>query len=220
MRHALLTVLSLLLCTLVPAAALAQHHIYVGWQKGPWEHFSTDDGIQVYTNDEPPKGTDVDAVRVDTVLNGPIEPLFKMVIDHERAAKFSFVREYKVIHQTDSEAYVYQRVKESGLVDRDFTIHIQLIRPTAQNGNSWGFSWKQANHKGPAERNGVVRATMVQGSYVLTPLPDGRTKLSYRLIFDPNTWIPDFVLRRAVRNAAVETVKTLRRDAKAAGLLR
>ena len=142
------------------------------------------------------------AVRVDAILDGPIDELFKLVIDHDRAAKFSFVREYKVLSQSDSDAYVYQRVKDSNLADRDFTIHITLIRPTEANKNSWGFAWTQANSKGPAPRPGVVRATMVQGSYVLTPLKDGRTQLSYRLIFDPNTWIPDFVLRRAVRGAA------------------
>lgn len=209
---------SILLISLTALDASAQ--VYSGWQRGPWEKFDRDEGIQVFTNEEPPKGTGVDAVRVDIILDGPIEDLFKLCIDHDRASKFSFVREYKVLKQTDKDAYIYQRVKESGLADRDFTIHIKLIRPTPENNNSWGFSWQQANDKGPAPRDGIVRATMVAGSYVLTPLKDGRTQLSYRLIFDPNTWIPDFVLRRAVRNAAVETVKTLRRDARQRGFLR
>jgi hypothetical protein len=219
MRHPRLLP-ALLLFSALGATTVSAQQLHSGWQKGPWELFDKEEGLTIYTNDEPPKGTGVDAVRVDAILNGPIDDLFKLVIDHDRAAKFSFVREYKVLSQSDSDAYVYQRVKDSNLDDRDFTIHITLIRPTEANKNSWGFAWTQANSKGPAPRPGIVRATMVQGSYVLTPLKDGRTQLSYRLIFDPNTWIPDFVLRRAVRGAAVETMKTLRIDAKKRGLLR
>jgi hypothetical protein len=216
LRASCALIASLLFSLSAPASA---QDYYSGWQKGPWKFYEKADNIEVYTNSNPPKGTGVDAVRVDVIISGSIEKLFYLIIDHKRSAKFSFVREYKVVKEGDKEAFVYQRVMESGLDDRDFTVHVKLIKPDGDQG-AWGYSWQQANQQGPPPRKGVVRASMVQGSYVLTPLADGRIKVSYRLIFDPNTWIPDFVLRRAVRKAAVETVRTLIRDAKQQGITR
>lgn len=44
---------SILLISLTALDASAQ--VYSGWQRGPWEKFDRDEGIQVFTNEEPPR---------------------------------------------------------------------------------------------------------------------------------------------------------------------
>jgi len=194
---------------LVAGGAFAQPKAnYEGWQKGPWGEHEREDGLVMYLNDEVPTG--IDAVRVDTVIDQPAHKLFPIIIDEERARSYSFIREFKPIAVYGDWGYLYQRVKATGVDDRDFTVKLKLVKPETRNGGPYGWKWKQANDKGPAPRDGVVRATVVSGSYLLTPIEDGKkTLVSYRVWFDPGTWVPDFLVNPAVRNSAKETVQRL-----------
>ena len=192
----------------------AQKISYEGWQKGPWAKYNQEDGLTVFLNDSVPTG--VDAIRVDAILDFPAHDLFPIITSEERARSYSFIREFKVIaNYANKWGYLYQRVKSNGIDDRDFTVKLRIVIPKDVNGGPYGWKWKQANEKGPKPKDGVVRASVVSGSYLLTPIDGGkRTLVSYRLWFDPTTWVPDFLVNPALRNGAIETVKRLEIDAK------
>ena len=187
---------------------------YTGWQKGPWEKHDEEDGIKIYLNDSVPGG--VDAIRVDTVMDYPADKLFPIITSEERARSYSFIREFKVIANYNNKwGYLYQRVMSTGIDDRDFTVKLRIVIPKTANGGPYGWKWKQANEKGPKPKDGVVRASVVAGSYFLTPIDGGkRTLVSYRLWFDPTTWVPDMLVNPALRGGAVETVQRLVTDAR------
>ena len=191
-----------------PAAAFK----YSGWQNGPWEFHKKKKGMKMFLNDSVTTG--VDGVRVDTVVDMPPHDIFPILMDEKRQAEYSFIREFKIIERYDRWGYLYQRVKSTGIQDRDFTVKLVMLYPDYPNGGQYGWVWNQANDKGPAERDGVVRASVVSGSYVLTPIKKGtQTHISYRLWFDPNVWVPNFLINAAVRSAAFETVDQLRKEA-------
>jgi hypothetical protein len=204
----------LFLTFLVTASvALAKSYSYRGWQKGPWEFHKKKKGISMWLNEEVPTG--VHGVRVDTVVDVPANLIFPFLTDEDEQAEYSFIREFKILKKYDNWGYLYQRVKATGIQDRDFTVKLVMLHPETVNGGPYGWVWNQANEKGPKPRDGVVRAEHVSGSYVLTPVGKNKkkTRISYRLWFDPSSWVPDFLINGAVRNAAFETVETLRSEA-------
>lgn len=206
-----LILVALLAC--ISASAFAQENAnYTGWKKGPWVKHDVDDGLTVYLNEEVPTG--IDAVRVDAVIDMPADKLFPIIIDENRARSYSFIREFRPIAVYGEWGYLYQRVKATGVDDRDFTVKLKMVKPKVRNSGPYGWQWKQANDKGPEPRDGVVRATIVAGSYLLTPIEDGKkTLVSYRLWFDPGTWVPDILVNPAVRSSVKETVRRLVDDA-------
>lgn len=202
---------TLVLLLLVSTALIAAPK-YEGWQKGPWEKYDEDNGITMYLNEKVPTG--VDAVRVDTVLPYPADRIFPIITSEERARSYSFIKEFKVIENNGTWGYLYQRVKATGVDDRDFTVRLEIMEPDVPNTGPYGWRWTQANDKGPPKTD-AVRATVAAGSYILTPIDGGkRTHVSYRLWFDPGTWVPDFLVNPAVRASADETVIRLRKDAR------
>ncbi len=216
-RLVVFTVLALVSLAL-SGSAFAEGPAYKTWQKGPWKQHDRDQGITVYINEEAAQGG-VEAVRADLIINAPADKIFPILIDPDRAKSYSFIAEFKVVGHYGDWGYLYQRVQTTGVDDRDFTVHLRMIKPSTPNGGPYGWVWKEANEKGPKPVDGVVRAVGVQGSYFLTPLKSGQTLVSYRVYFDPDSWVPNFLINRAVRNSAFETVKRLRSDARKLGLL-
>lgn len=193
-------------------ASTAVAYKYQGWQAGPWKSHKGKKGMQMWLNSEVETG--VHGVRVDVVVEMDAHSIFPVLMDEKRQSEYSFIREFKILERHDRWGYLYQRVKSKGIQDRDFTVKLVMLYPDKPNGGEYGWVWNQANENGPDERKGVVRASVVSGSYVLTPLENGKkTRISYRLWFDPSSWVPDFLINAAVRNAAFETVDQLRKEA-------
>jgi len=194
--------------------ALAQSsYPYAGWQKGPWKVHSKEKGnITVYINDSVP--TSVEAIRVDTILPYPADQLFPIIVDPERAKSYSFIEEFVPVENHGNWGYLYQRVSSTGIQDRDFTVRLHMFEPRELNQGAYGWRWVQDNSKGPKPKKGVVRAKVVAGSYILQPIENGtKTLVSYRLWFDPTTWVPNFLVNSALRDGCIETVRRLREDA-------
>lgn len=150
---------------------------YTGWQKGPWEFHKKKKGMKMWINEDVPSG--VHGVRVDTVVDLSPHDIFPVLMDEKRQAEYSFIREFKIIEKHPRWGLLYQRLKATGIQDRDFTVRLVMLYPKIVNGGPYGWVWNQANDKGPPERDGVVRANVVSGSYVLTPLKGGKTRISY-----------------------------------------
>ena len=201
----------LVLAGLIASGSLVASPLYQGWQKGPWEKHDVDSGVTMYTNDTVPTG--VEAVRVDMVLPYPADQLFPIITDPERAKTYSFIKEFRPLENHGTWGYLYQRVTATGVDDRDFTVRLDLFQPDVPNEGPYGWKWQQANDKGPKPTD-AVRAKVASGSYVLTPIYNGtKTHVSYRIWFDPGTWVPDFLVNPAVRSSAKETVLRLKKDA-------
>lgn len=202
----------LLVAFVLGFAGSASAFKYTGWQKGPWEFHKKKKGMKMWLNEE--VATGVHGVRVDTVVDMPPHDIFPVLMDEARQAEYDHIREFKIIKKYNGWGYLYQRVKATGIQDRDFTVKLVMLYPKVANSGPYGWIWTQANDKGPPERDGVVRASVVAGSYVLTPLDGGkRTHISYRLWFDPSSWVPDFLINGAVRSVAFNTVDQLRDEA-------
>ncbi len=201
------------IAVLLFASGLAASYPYTGWQKGPWEKEGTDDGITIYSNSDAPG--DNKAYRADAVLDAPPSKVFPLVISHERARSWSFMADYRVIKEKGNRAVVYQKVDQSGLDPRDYTIRSFHFKPAKENQGTYGFVWEEANKAGPPSNDDAVRVEHVAGSLILTPVDGGKkTRVSYRFLMDPGTWVPAFIVNSALEDSAVEVIERLREDLK------
>lgn len=191
-------------------ASPVEAYPYTGWQKGPWEKLATADGVTVYRNVE--TGGGIHAYRADVVIDAPADDVMDAVLDHDRARSRSFVIKYDVLHDDGEKTRVYQQIRRAGLGTREATTAGRIFAPTDVT-QPRGFHFELVED-GPDDPD-VDSFRAMEGSFVLTPLGDTKTRLSHRIYVDPGTWIPDFVLRRALRNGAAEVVDLLRSDVKA-----
>lgn len=177
---------------------------YTGWQLGPWEALSTADGIQLYRNTT--VGDGIHAYRADVVIDAPIDVVLAAVLDHDRAKSRSFVREYDVLLDDGKQTRVYQQIQRPGLGRREFTTVGQIFRG-AKGASGFTYRMVDDGHDDPD----VASLAAMEGSFVLTAVGT-RTRLSYRMRLAPGSWIPDFVLRPALRRGTFEVVHNLRED--------
>lgn len=196
------------------ATASFASYPYSGWQKGPWEKSDVVDRVTLYKNSSAPG--DYSAYRADTVIDAPPAKVFPLIISHERARSWSFMKKYRVITEQENGATVYQMVDRSGLSPRDFTIRSYHFEPDSPNEGTYGFVWEQANKAGPGETSSAVRVEHVGGSLILEPADGGKkTRVSYRFLMDPGTWVPGFIVNGALKDSALEVIEKLREDVNA-----
>ena len=57
-----------------------------------------------------------------------------------------------------------------------------------------------------------VRANLVDSSYIMTPLADGRTQLTVEIITDPRGWLPAWLTNSIQEDWPVNTLNAIRRQ--------
>lgn len=125
------------------------------------------------------------------------------------------VVEHRVLREEAGARVVYERIKPILVAERDYTLAFQY-RQDESGGCSVEFS--TANELAPSLRPGVVRLTRIKGAWRVTPRADGRAELLYDVWTDPGNAGPLFLVERARRDSALESVRlALRRAAERDG---
>jgi hypothetical protein len=63
----------------------------------------------------------------------------------------------------------------------------------AEGGTSYLCQWKAENALGPAEKSGVVRVKLCDGSWLLEPVGPNATRATYTLYTDSGGILPAFI---------------------------
>jgi hypothetical protein len=77
---------------------------------------------------------------------------------------------------------------------RDYCVAIDIVR--LRDGRLQS-RFRGAKDACPDEKAGLVRMSRVEGSWTLTPLPDGTTQVVYDAITDPSGTIPTWMVNRS-----------------------
>ncbi len=198
------------LAVAVVCAVVATGFAYSGWQSGPWEKVDESNGVQVFRNAE---ASDVNAFRADVIIKADRDAVMKVVNDQQRAARRDGTKKYKVLFDDGVTTRVYQQISRPVLGTREFTAIGNIFRGADADAPS-GFTFAMTEN-GPDDPD-VDRLAAMEGSFVATPLGNNRTRLSYRMLLEPGTWIPNILLRGALQDAAVDVVDQIRKDVEAA----
>jgi hypothetical protein len=146
------------------------------------------DGVAVYLRK--------DASAIDLAAVGefaaPPAAVQAALLDYGAATSvIKHLRESKIVARQPNTLYVYQHLKLPVISDRDYTLKVSFDASAAR-----GFSFAVDNAAGPPPRKGMVRLSMLEGRWELTPLDGGRaTRAVYHVKLDFAGAVPRWMVR-------------------------
>ena len=198
---------TLLLGCLLPIAASAAD------KADDWTVVSTADGVT--TSTRPRKGSSILECRGIGLMD--FEPIvIKRVIDDtpEYPKFMPYVVETKTLSDDGATRIGYQRLSPPIVGDRDYTVSVKCeSKPCPTGGTIYCNRWKAANDLGPAEKKGVTRVNVTEGSWLLEPAPGGKTKATYTIYSDSGGGIPTMILNKANKTAIPKLFEAVRKQA-------
>lgn len=201
--------LALALCgcwAAVPGAVVAE-------EKQEWKFVTKSGEVSVYEKAHPGSGLR-EFKGVGTIDVPPI--VAKRVLDDVEAyPKFMpYVVEARVLSSTANSHVSYQRISPPMVGDRDYTLRVTAETRRGPGGLGYCTRWQTANELGPAEKPGVTRVKLSEGSWLLEPLNGGRqTQATYTIFSDSGGAIPPFILNAAGKTAVPKVFAEVRKQA-------
>jgi hypothetical protein len=206
MKHAILSLLALLLCVTYACA------------QAEWKRVAMRDGIKVYAKTV--SDSKIKAMKAECVLDAGTEEVIALLMDVSAAEKWvCHTKSCTLIRKiSDTELLYHTEVSLPWPLDnRDFVTHLKVSRNTAT-----GIVTVDAPAVPGilAERQGVVRVSHSVNRWIIKPLPNGKTWVEYTLQVEPGGHIPAHVVNMFACHAPIETFQRMRRaiaDRRSAG---
>ena len=125
-----------------------------------------------------------------------------------------YTAECRVITRNDDSILTYQRISPKIVSDRDYTLRIQQKSWPVENGLAYLNTWEPANEHGPAEKPGVFRVTKCEGSWLLKPTNDAKTRATYTVFTDSGITVPSFLANTISETGITKLFAAVRKQAK------
>ncbi len=165
-------------------------------------------------------GTSLQEVRAEGTFDADVQDVQSAILDAEAYPRFMpYVKESRFLrgHDGDDLQLVYTRVAPPFMEERDYVVQVTVDERVAPDGSgSFRNHWVSQPNAYP-KREGAVRLQRNEGTWHITPLPGGRSHVSYRFVLDPGGWIPSFALEIGNKRAVEGTFGAVEREAKARG---
>ena len=186
-----------------------------------WTLVSKSDNIAIYRR--PRAGPGHNESKVIGEIAAPIGVVHAAIDDVESYSKFMpYTVECRVLKREGDSVLTYQRISAPFVSDRDYTVRVRTTSKTVEGGTSYFSRGETENALGPAEKRGVVRVNLCEGSWLLEPLGPNATRATYMIYTDSGAVLPVFIkntgsqiglrkmfvaIRKQVRDAKYATVK-------------
>src|SRR5437899_720067 len=125
-----------------------------------------------------------------------------------------YTTECRVIERSSDSILTYQRLSPKIVSDRDYTLRIEKKSWPTQNGSAYLNRWKPANEHGPAEKPGVFRVKLCDGSWLLEPTSEGKTRATYFVFTDSGITVPPFLANTISETGISKLFAAVRKQAK------
>lgn len=178
----------------------------------PWQSVEDSDGIRVLTREVP--NSSIREVMAQTSIDAPAARVWDVVTQTEYFTEFMpyVVEARRLTEPTNGEGYEYERLDPPLVAMRDYAIKVQ-IRTDPKTG-ALVRTWTAAPDKAPPPLPGVVRLTVVDGSWTIEPLTPSSCRLTYWLYTDPGGLIPAWIANRANKTSVPDLLRAVRSRAK------
>ena len=166
-----------------------------------WSVAMKSSDITVYERSR--KGSDLLEFKAVRVLPLPSDTIKRVIDDVDQYPNFMpYVAEARVISRDGPNLVSYQRISPPFVSDRDYTVRVNCETWRVAAGNYFCNKWQAANDLGPAEKSGVSRVKVTEGSWLLEPEGDGsKTRVTYHVYSDSGGSLPTSITNAASRNA-------------------
>lgn len=173
-----------------------------------FKHVGGRSGVEVYRKTSSPV--------IDLFAEGDIEAppsvVRDVLLDFPNASKVTDnIAESQVLKKSDREIVVYQRLKLPIISDRDFTLRTIW----GQRGAALTMQYAVDNSRGPQPKDGIVRLSILQGTWILEPIRDGAaTHARYRVQIDLAGDVPKWMVSGGAAKNVPKLFEGIRRQAK------
>jgi putative transposase len=117
-----------------------------------------------------------------------------VIDDGESYTRFMpYTVECRILKREGDSVLAYQRISAPLVSDRDYTLRVRTTSKMVEGGTSYFSRWETENALGPAEKRGVVRVKLCEGSWLLEPLGPNTTRATYSVYTDSGGLIPAFI---------------------------
>ena len=203
MKHALLTLF-------VAGFALS---VFAAAPTDDWKLVKQANGVSIYSRPHP--GLKLKEFKAIGEIDASTHTAHKVIDDVEAYPTFMpYTAEARVIERKHDSILAYQRISPKIVGDRDYTIRIQKKSWPAQNGVAYLSEWRQANQHGPAEKPGVFRVNLVDGSWLLERVGSSKTRGTYSVFTDSGIGVPAFLVNKISETGIIKLFAAVRQQAK------
>ncbi len=152
-------------------------------QNADWKLIKQSNGVAIYSRPHP--GSNLKEFKAVGEIDAATETVHKVIDDVEAYPSFMpYTAECRVLERNRDSILTYQRLAPKIVSDRDYTLRIQKKSWPVENGLAYLNRWEPANEHGPAAKPGVFRVTVCEGSWLLEPTGEGKTRATYSVFTD------------------------------------
>ena len=182
-------------------------------QNEDWKIAKQSSGVAIYSR--PHAGSRLKEFKAAGEIDAPTETVHKVIDDVEAYPSFMpYTTECRVIERNNDSILTYQRLSPKIVSDRDYTLRIEKKSWPTQNGSAYLNRWKPANEHGPAEKPGVFRVKLCDGSWLLEPTSEGKTRATYFVFTDSGINVPAFLANTISETGISKLFAAVRKQAK------
>jgi len=174
-------------------------------QSTSWELKKDEKGIKVYTRSV--EGFDLDEFKGETTLNVPVEKIVEALKDVDKMPKWvPDCKQAKLQKMENENQYHYIETSVPfPLRNRDAVVHFQYIK--LDNGIKVLIEGKP---KYLPSNEGLVRIPYIKGYWLLVPIGEYKTSVTYQVHADPGGAIPVWLANATAVDTPYDTLKNLR----------
>jgi hypothetical protein len=178
-----------------------------------WNAVKQSNGIVIYSR--PHAGSSLKEFKAVGEIDAATKTVHKVIDDVDGYTSFMpYTTECRVIARKGDSILTYQRVSPKIVSDRDYTLRIQQKSWPVENGLAYLNRWEPANEDGPAEKPGVFRVKVCEGSWLLEPAGDGKTRATYSVFTDSGIVGPAFIANTVSTTGISKLFAAVRKQAK------
>jgi hypothetical protein len=186
-----------------------------GAEELPWEEKADTKGVKVYTRSR--EGSSVKELKSVAVIDSPPKAVFKVLGDLERYKEIMpSTEESKVVAEEENGKvrHFYTVINPPMVSRRDYCIRI-VDESDWKDGKGFLKTHWKPSEKAPPVKDGTVRVTTNEGSWLLEPVEDGKkTRATYYLFTDPGGSVPAWIANKANSSTIPDVFEALRKYSK------
>jgi hypothetical protein len=182
-------------------------------QNEEWKLVKQSNGVAIYSRPHP--GSKLKEFKAIGEIDAVTKTVYDVIDDVEAYSSFMpYTAECRVIERKPDSILTYQRLTPKIVSDRDYTIRIEKKSWPTENGLAYLSRWKPANERGPAEKPGVFRVKLCDGSWLLEPVGTNKTRATYFVFTDSGITVPAFIANTISTTGITKLFAAVRKQAK------
>jgi polyketide cyclase/dehydrase/lipid transport protein len=178
-----------------------------------WKLAKQTGGVSIYSRPHP--GSSLKEFKAVGEVDAPTKTVHEVLDDVAAYPSFMpYTKEARIIEEKPGSIVAYQRLSPKIVNDRDYTLRIEKKSWSTESGVAYFSEWTPDNEKGPAEKPGVFRVKLCDGSWLLEPIGPTKTRATYYVFTDSGIVVPSFLARAISETGISKLFAAVRKQVK------